>query len=346
MRTHLQSIPLILAICACAPLSQAAPVSFLQSPLAGAEGLASLPGDDQRADNFLFAKLTKVTSVRWWGTYLNNPPTGSDSFTVRFFAPDPFAGGAPQFNPSHQFTGLSIARTDSGLLDSVGDAIYRYEAQLSTPVVFPGGETRYFSVVNGSSNPWFWQRNSNAGTNWFRDSEQVGHVWFQASIHVGNLAFQLIGETPPVGDYNADFTVNQVDYDLWRQNFGSISQLAADGNHNGRVDASDFVLWRKSFPEAMPPAGDYNGDFTVDQLDYNLWKQTFGSTSLLTADGNNNGRVDAADFVIWRRALATAAASGGSLIAVPEPSTCVLALRLPILLGFIIRFRARPAVRG
>ena len=290
MRTLLQSIPFILAICAWDKLSPAATVSYLQSPLAGADGFYSSPSGNQRADNFSFGQRTKVTTARWWGTYLNNPPTGSDSFTVRFFAPDPMAGGVPQLSPSNQFTGLSVARTNSGLLDLYGDPIYRYEAQLSTPVVFTGGETRYFSVLNGSSNLWFWQKSSNAGTNWFRLSEEPGNVWFAAQDdQIGNLAFQLIGVTQPPGDYNLDFAVNQTDYNIWKQSFGSTTQLAADGNANGRVDAADYVLWRK-----------YLG--TV--------------------------------------------AGGGSVAAVPEPSSGALSLTAAIVGGFLMRFSLRPARRG
>lgn len=282
MRTLLRSIPFILALCAWDNLSPAATVSYLQSPLAGADGFYSSPSGNQRTDNFSFGQRTKVTTARWWGTYLNNPATGSDSFTVRFFAPDPMAGYAPQASPSIQFTGLAVARTNSGLLDLYGDPIYRYEAQLSTPVVFNGGETRYFSVLNGSSNLWFWQKSSNAGTNWFRLSEQPEDTWFAAQgDQIGNLAFQLIGVTQPPGDYNLDFTVNQTDYNIWKQSFGSTTQLAADGNANGRVDAADYVLWRQ-----------YLGTVV----------------------------------------------GGGSMAAVPEPSSCVLSLSAAIAGGFLTHF--------
>jgi hypothetical protein len=46
------------------------------------------------------------------------------------------------------------------------------------------------------------------------------------------------------GDYNADGTVDSLDYALWRATFGSQTRLAADGNSDGRVDAADFVVWR------------------------------------------------------------------------------------------------------
>jgi dockerin type I repeat protein len=46
------------------------------------------------------------------------------------------------------------------------------------------------------------------------------------------------------GDFNADGRVNIDDYVVWKNVFGSTTQLAADGNHNGIVDAADYTVWR------------------------------------------------------------------------------------------------------
>jgi hypothetical protein len=46
------------------------------------------------------------------------------------------------------------------------------------------------------------------------------------------------------GDYNGDAAINTADYSVWRENFGSYSNLAADGNANLIVDAGDFTYWR------------------------------------------------------------------------------------------------------
>jgi hypothetical protein len=58
-------------------------------------------------------------------------------------------------------------------------------------------------------------------------------------------AFSGPGSPFPPGDYNQDGVVNSQDYNVWRQNYGSTTNLAADGNGNGVVDAADYVLWRK-----------------------------------------------------------------------------------------------------
>ena len=48
-----------------------------------------------------------------------------------------------------------------------------------------------------------------------------------------------------VGDYNLNGSVGPEDYDVWTANFGSTSNLAADGNGDDVVDAADYVVWRK-----------------------------------------------------------------------------------------------------
>jgi hypothetical protein len=50
----------------------------------------------------------------------------------------------------------------------------------------------------------------------------------------------------PMGDYNGNGSVDDGDYTLWRQGFGS-TNLSADGNGDGAVDAADYVMWRKLF---------------------------------------------------------------------------------------------------
>lgn len=49
------------------------------------------------------------------------------------------------------------------------------------------------------------------------------------------------------GDYNRDDSVDEDDYILWRNTFGSTELLDADGNDDGIVDAADYVVWRDHF---------------------------------------------------------------------------------------------------
>jgi hypothetical protein len=53
------------------------------------------------------------------------------------------------------------------------------------------------------------------------------------------------------GDYNHDGTVDNADYDVWRQNIGSAS-ADADGDRSGLVDAADYVVWRRNVGRTLP----------------------------------------------------------------------------------------------
>jgi hypothetical protein len=56
------------------------------------------------------------------------------------------------------------------------------------------------------------------------------------------------------GDYDEDLKVDNLDYDVWRSNFGSTTVVNGDGNANGIVDAADYVLWRRNVGTSLAAA--------------------------------------------------------------------------------------------
>lgn len=93
-------------------------------------------------------------------------------------------------------------------------------------------------------------------------SVSLGQIWNPALYPAHDLTFSAfqpdeqpitITVTPAVaGDYNGSGGVGPLDYTLWRQTFGSTTDLDADGNLNGVVDAADYVIWRNNFGQVLP----------------------------------------------------------------------------------------------
>ena len=57
------------------------------------------------------------------------------------------------------------------------------------------------------------------------------------------------------GDYNLDGIVNAADYTVWRDTFGSTTDLRADGNNDGSVDDGDYATWVTNFGTVYVPGG-------------------------------------------------------------------------------------------
>ncbi|MCI0491361.1 MAG: hypothetical protein L0Z07_00320, partial [Planctomycetes bacterium] len=127
----------------------------------------------------------------------------------------------------------------------------------------------------------------------------------------------------PPGDYDRDSDVDAADYDVWKASFGSLVDLAADGNGNSVVDAADYAIWRDhlGIGIGVELPGDYNRDGDVDAADYDVWKANFGSLVNLDADGNGDSIINAADYTVWRDNFGATPGSGSQTSsAVPEPS--------------------------
>ncbi|WP_425398339.1 beta strand repeat-containing protein [Aeoliella sp.] len=66
------------------------------------------------------------------------------------------------------------------------------------------------------------------------------------------ITVELSGVVFLPGDYNADGSVTEADYTVWRASFGSTANLDADGNNDGRVNAADYTVWRNNLGGGLP----------------------------------------------------------------------------------------------
>ncbi|MEM6328854.1 MAG: hypothetical protein AAF790_01260, partial [Planctomycetota bacterium] len=69
------------------------------------------------------------------------------------------------------------------------------------------------------------------------------------------LGFEAIRAVLPPGDYDRDGLTTGADLAVWSGEFGSIRELASDGNGDGIVNGADYAAWRNSLQGSPPPLG-------------------------------------------------------------------------------------------
>jgi hypothetical protein len=77
---------------------------------------------------------------------------------------------------------------------------------------------------------------------WSRPFQGLPFEWRQNLA--SHMRFVVDAHVPIPGDYNHDGIVDMDDYNVWRSDFGSETNLVADGNGNNIVDAADYIVWR------------------------------------------------------------------------------------------------------
>ncbi|TWT85408.1 Glycosyl hydrolase catalytic core [Posidoniimonas polymericola] len=94
---------------------------------------------------------------------------------------------------------------------------------------------------------------------------------------------------PLPGDYDRSGVVDAADRVVWVTNYGSESNLEADGNGDGRVDAADYAVWRDNLGlgEPTPPSQVLEDEsLTVPSLSRSIIELTGRSELHLTSATN------------------------------------------------------------
>ncbi|MCH8840047.1 MAG: hypothetical protein IH831_05095 [Planctomycetes bacterium] len=118
-------------------------------------------------------------------------------------------------------------------------------------------------------------------------------------------------------------------YDWFRNEPESYENGSAYQKTNGAwTPVSNDLLFRTYVDAGPGPPYSANFDFdgSVNGKDFLIWQMGFGSgTTFVEGDANGDGTVDAADLAIWELQYGTVAPLSAAA-AVPEPTTCTLAL--------------------
>jgi hypothetical protein len=125
--------------------------------------------------------------------------------------------------------------------------------------------------------------------------------------------------------------------------YGGYTDIAEDAS--GEMYFIDYNRQQiyKLVERTPKESGDYNNDGTVNAADYTVWRNTVGLTGPdLAADGNGNNTIEIGDYQLWKTNYGWVIPGSASAAAIPEPTTCLLAMAaIPLLLGGRCRRRTR-----
>lgn len=175
--------------------------------------------------------------------------TGDDVFWT---SPSAITLGLPEYDWSYhvtEFTATIDLLGEFNLLSSLGENVSGMGTATDLPIVL--FEQSVSEPQTGSSANLKIEVDTNGFGQVSATDVTLGSVSFLAVRRVDMKAtVSIVGI--PTGDYNRDGTVDAADFAIWQGDFGSTTNLNADGNDNLVVDAADFTIWRDNLNASAP----------------------------------------------------------------------------------------------
>ncbi|NOZ38622.1 MAG: hypothetical protein GXP24_00165 [Planctomycetes bacterium] len=166
-----------------------------------------------------------------------------------------------------------------------------------------------------------------------------------------NGTFQALGSqtvsNASLRQVSSRILAHEIGHNAGLQHISQSSNLMLSDDPNGtaeeRLTSSQInTALQSGFVASYQPPGDFNGDGAINGEDLTIWKNGFGRPGA-NGDANGDGDVDGADFLILQDNLHMVATLQSDTLAVPEPSSFVLAMTLIALLNASRRRRFQNA---
>jgi uncharacterized delta-60 repeat protein len=203
---------------------------------------------------------------------------GSATFNVTL--QDSGSGTAPHDNTSDQLTftinitavndeqtvttntGMSLAKGASATItmarlrttdvdNTTAQLVYTITSGPTNGTLTPGTTFTQQQIDAGQVS--YQHNNSNTSSDSFNFSVNDG----QGSSSTGTFSITITGSL--TGDYNSDGIVDAVDYTIWRNTFGSMTDLRANGDNTGasagKIDQADYVVWKQNYGNSSGAGG-------------------------------------------------------------------------------------------
>lgn len=199
---------------------------------------------------FLFATAAFAVNPAAWNVALST--TGQDVFWT---SPTPLTLGYPEYDWSYEITRLDAQVSILGTQDLLGEleSTSGFGTTTSLPAVIV--DETLEEGTTGSTADIRIEVDANGFGRASGTNIELGSFALIFRIQRVDLAATIRVIGIPSGDYDRDGEVTLADYGIWKSDFGSTSNLSADGNDDNVVDAADYAIWRDAFAQANGVGG-------------------------------------------------------------------------------------------